>query len=227
MMRRRDVLWTIVGVLIGAVLVLWWHGHEPSGAELDAIEQRAVGLQAGVLAGDTATVRWPSWTPVPTSTPRVYPTWTPKPTNTPKAYASWTPLPTWTRTTTNTPDRTETVPMTPTAPDKPCEAPWPFTQNERLNIQAAALNHLWMDGRRDEPMVMPQEDALLSIGLYALDLGAPLTEEFRLLADDGGRIQCRGFALGIVALRDGAGGEYSAGECKAWAIVSWGGEARE
>ena len=113
--------------------------------------------------------------------------------------------------------------MPPTLPDKPCEDPWPFTQNERLNIQAAALNHLWMDGRRDEPMVMPQEDAILSIGLYALDLGAPLTEEFRLLGDDGGKIRVRGFALGIVALAEWASGDT----CRNWAVVSWGGEAAQ
>ena len=98
-----------------------------------------------------------------------------------------------------------------------------FHAERTADIQAAALNHLWMDGRRDEPMVMPQEDALLSIGLYALDLGAPLTEEFRLLADDGGKIRVRGFALGIVALAEWASDDT----CRNWAVVTWGGETAQ
>lgn len=209
----------------GALLAVWLWEHEPSESALAALDGRAVGLQAGVLAGDTATVRWPSWTPEPTNTPRFYPSWTPLPTNTPRTYPSWTPLPsrTATRTATGqvTPTLTETVADVTPPPTKPCEAPWPFTYNERQTIAAAARNHLWL-GSREEPPVLPQEDALLSIGLFALDLGAPLTDEYHLLADDGGRIRCRGFALGIVALRVGA-----PDTCKAWAIVTWGGKMTE
>lgn len=80
---------------------------------------------------------------------------------------------------------------------------------------------LWF-GNREEPQTLPQEDELLSIGLYALDLGAPLTDEYTLLADDGGRIRCRGFCAGIVALYEGA-----PDLCTSWAVVSWGGEALE
>jgi len=215
-----SVLLTIVGILIGALLVVFWQGNDGA---VDALDGRAVGLQAGVLAGEAATVKWPSWTPEPTNTPRFYPSWTPVPTNTPRVYPSWTPLPS------RTPRATATWPAPPTPPpaatptpqDKPCEAPWPFTYNEAQTIAAAARNHLWL-GTREEPQGPAQEDALLSIGLYELDLGAPLTDEYHLEADDGGRIRCRGFALGIVALRDGA-----PSECRNWAIVTWGGDATE
>ena len=168
---------------------------------------------------------WPSWTPVPTNTPRVYPSWTPAPTATRTIPPTWTPTPsntpTWTPTDQVQPTMTAEAPTPPPWPTKPCEAPWPFTYNERQTIAAAARNALWL-GSREEPQVLPQEDAVLSVGLYELDLGAPLTDEYTLLADDGGRIRARGFALGIVALRVGA-----PDTCKSWAVVSWGGEPRE
>ena len=222
---------TIIGVLIGALLAVWLWEHEPSESALAALDGRAVGLQAGVLAGDTATVRWPSWTPMPTNTPRVYPSWTPLPTRTPRwtATPTRTTTPTWTATVSvdATLTETATMPPTPTLPAHGCDEPWPFTQSERLRIQAATLNRLWLVGRREEPQTLPQEDALLSIGLYALDLGAPLTDEFALLPDGGphaGRIRVRGFALGIVALmeRDDIGRT-----CRNWAVITWGGEATE
>jgi len=229
MTRRVIPVAILLGVLLGLLLALWLYDHDDAAGVLDG---RAVGLQAGVLAGDTATVRWPSWTPVPTNTPRFYPSWTPVPTSTPRAYPSWTPLPsrTPTRTATGqvTPTLAESTPLAtvvdstpPPWPTKPCEAPWPFTYNEAQTIAAAARNHLWL-GTREEPQVAPQYDQILSIGLYALDLGAPLTDEYHLEADDGGRIRCRGFALGVVAMRDGA-----PSECKAWAVISWGGDSRE
>lgn len=215
---------TLLGVLIGALIVVWLHDAEE--ASDAAIEQRAIGLQAGVLAGDTATVRWPSWTLEPTNTPRVYPSWTQAPTSTPRVYPSWTPLPSRTPRSTATPQPTTIIAdSTPEPlPSKPCEAPWPFSYNERQNIAAAARNALWL-GTREEPQTLPQEDALLSIGLFALDLGAPLTDEYHLLPDDGeGRIRCRAFALGVVALRERA----DIGDaCRNWAIISWGGEVRE
>lgn len=219
----------LLGVLLGLLLALWLYDHDDAAGVLDG---RAVGLQAGVLAGDTATVRWPSWTPVPTNTPRFYPSWTPVPTSTPRAYPSWTPLPS--RTPRSTPSWTATDQVQPTLtiadstppplPTKPCEAPWPFTYNEAQTIAAAARNHLWL-GTREEPQTLPQEDEILSIGLYELDLGAPLTDEFRLLPDDGqGRIRVRGFALGIVAVRERADMDDT---CRNWAVVSWGGEAAQ
>ena len=210
---------TIIGVLIGALLAVWLWEHEPSEAELAALDGRAPGLQAGVLAGDTATVRWPSWTPVPSNTPRVYPSWTPLPTRTPRWTATPTPTPTF-----STPTVAATLMPTPTLPAHGCEEPWPFTQEERLRIQAATLNRLWLVGRREEPQTLPQEDALLSIGLYALDLGAPLTDEFALLPDGGphaGRIRVRGFALGIVALMERDDIDMT---CRNWAVITWGGE---
>lgn len=220
-------MWTIIGVLIGVLLLVWWYNADLSDAAPDVLEQRAVGLQAGVLAGETATVRWPTWTLAPTNTPRTYPSWTPEPTNTPRVYPSWTPLPsrtpratpTWTPTGQERPTMTATVidSTPPPWPTKPCEAPWPFSYAERQTIAAAARNALWL-GSREEPQVLPQHDQILSIGLFALDLGAPLTDEYTILADDGGRIRCRGFALGIVALREGA-----PDTCKACAVVSWGG----
>ncbi len=216
---------TIIGVLIGALLAVWLWEHEPSESSLAVLGGRAVGLQAGVLAGDTATVRWPSWTPMPTNTPRVYPSWTPLPTRTPRWTATRTPTPAFcTPTASATPEPTFTPAPTATLPGKGCEEPWPFTQGERLNIQAAALNHLWREGRRKEPMVLPHEDALLSVGLYALDLGAPLTDEFALLPDGGphaGRIRVRGFALGIVALMERDDIDRT---CRNWAVITWGGE---
>lgn len=218
------MLWTIVGVLIGALLLLWWYDREPSDAA-GVLDGRAIGLQAGVLAGDTATVRWPSWTPQPTNTPRVYPSWTPEPTNTPRYTATSMPTPTFgppTATFTTAP--THTPQPTATLPPKGCNEPWPFSYNERQNIAAAARNHLWL-GSREEPQTLPQEDALLSIGLFASDLGAPLTDEYHLLPDDGeGYIRARGFALGVVALRERADID---GTCRSWAVISWGGEVRE
>lgn len=213
---------TIIGVLIGALLAVWLWEHEPSESALAALDGRAVGLQAGVLAGDTATVRWPSWTPVPTNTPRVYPSWTPLPTRTARWTVTATPTPTYA---TATPTVTMTPVPTPTLPARGCEEPWPFTQEERLRIQAATLNRLWLVGRREEPQTLPWEDAILSIGLYALDLGAPLTDEFTLLPDGGphaGRIRVRGFALGIVALMEREDIDRT---CRNWAVISWGGEA--
>lgn len=215
---------TIIGVLIGALLAVWLWEHEPSESALAALDGRAVGLQAGVLAGDTATVRWPSWTPMPTNTPRVYPSWTPLPTRTPRWTATPTPTPTYA---TATPTVTMTPVPTPTLPAHGCEEPWPFTQSERLRIQAATLNRLWLVGRREEPQTLPQEDVILSIGLYALDLGAPLTDEFVLLPDGGphaGRIRCRGFALGIVAMYERDDIDRT---CRNWAVITWGGDATE
>lgn len=215
---------TIIGVLIGALLAVWLWEYEPSEAALAALDGRAVGLQAGVLAGDTATVRWPSWTPLPTNTPRVYPSWTPLPTRTPRWTATPTPTPTYA---TATPTVTMTPVPTPTLPAHGCEEPWPFTQSERVRIQAATLNRLWLVGRREEPQTLPQEDAILSIGLYALDLGAPLTDEFTLLPDGGphaGRIRVMGFALGIVALMERDDIDMT---CRNWAVITWGGELRD
>ena len=227
----RGAMLTIIGVLIGALLAVWLWEHEPSESALAALDGRAVGLQAGVLAGDTATVRWPSWTPMPTNTPRVYPSWTPLPTRTPRwtATPTRTTTPTWTATVSvdATLTETATMPPTPTLPAHGCEEPWPFTQEERLRIQAATLNRLWREGRREEPQTLPQEDAILSIGLYALDLGAPLTDELALLPDGGphaGRIRVRGFALGIVALMERDDIDMT---CRNWAVISWGGEATE
>ena len=206
---------TIAGVALGLVLILYWRHVDAA-----VVGDDVTGLQAGVQAGDMATVRWPSWTPEPTSTKRVYPSWTPEPTRTSRVYPSWTPriYPTW------TPETPVDTPTPIPQPSKPCNGPWPFTYNERQNIAAAARNHLWL-GSREEPQTLPQEDALLSIGLFALDLGAPLTDEYHLLPDDGeGRIRARGFALGIVALRERA----DIGDtCRNWAVISWGGEARE
>lgn len=216
----------LLGVLLGLLLALWLYDHDDAAGVLDG---RAVGLQAGVLAGDTATVRWPSWTPLPTNTPRFYPSWTPVPTRTPRVYPSWTPLPSRTATRTATGQVEPTITATvidstpPPWPTKPCEAPWPFTYNEAQTIAAAARNHLWL-GTREEPQVAPQYDEILSIGLYALDLGAPLTDEYTILADDGaGRIRCRGFALGIVAVAEWASDDT----CRNWAVISWGGNATE
>ena len=125
-----------------------------------------------------------------------------------------------------TPTCTESPTGTPTLsplPSKPCEAPWPYTYAERQTIAAAARNHLWLGPAGDEPMTLPQEDAILSIGLYLLDLGAPLTSEYAVLAENHAHIRCRGFALGIVALVDGR--EYSADNtCRNWAVLSWGGD---
>jgi len=213
----------IVGVLIGALALLLW--HERQADALDAVTERAVGLQAGVNAGETATVRWPSWTPRPTNTPRFYPSWTPLPTNTPRWTATRTPTPAFcTPTASATPEPTFTPAPTATLPGKGCEEPWPFTQHERMNIQAAALNHLWREGRREEPMVLPHEDALLAIGLYAEELGAPLTDEYHLLPDSGeGRILVRGFALGLVAMMDAPNMDDT---CRAYAVLSWSGEPR-
>ena len=218
---------TIIGVLIGAMLAVWLWEHEPSESALAVLDGRAVGLQAGVLAGDTATVRWPSWTPMPTNTPRVYPSWTPLPTRTPRwtATPTRTTTPTWTATVSvdATLTETATMPPTPTLPAHGCEEPWPFTYNERMSIQASGLNHLWQ-GRIDEPMTLPQEDTLLAIGLYAEELGAPLTDEYHLLPDSGeGRILVRGFALGLVAMMDAPNMDDT---CRAYAVLSWSGEPR-
>lgn len=213
-MREAIVALVVASVLIGALALLLWHEREVDA--LDAATERATGLQAGIHAGETATVRWPSWTPLPTRTPRVYPSWTALPTRTPRWTATATARPTF-----GTPTAIAPPVATPTLPQHDCEEPWPFTWGECQNIAAAARNHLWLGGRR-EPQVAPQYDPVLSIGLYALDLGAPLTDEYHLLPDDGvGRIRCRGFALGIVALRERADMD---GTCRAWAVVSWGGE---
>ena len=202
---------TIAGVALGLVLILYWRHVDAA-----VVGDDVTGLQAGVQAGDMATVRWPSWTPEPTSTKRVYPSWTPEPTRTSRVYPSWTPriYPTW------TPETPVDTPTPIPQPSKPCNGPWPFTYNERQNIMAAALNHLWLEGRREEPLTVPQEDVILSIGLYALDLGAPLTSEFRIFGDTGGRIRIRGFASGIVAVAEWADGDL----CRDWAVISWGGE---
>ena len=212
----------IIAVLLGALLLWHWHEHEISGAALEALDGRAVGLQAGVQAGDTATVRWPSWTPEPSNTPRVYPSWTPLPTRTPRYTATTMPTPTFSPPTATLPTHSTHTPQpTATLPPKGCEEPWPFSYNERQNIAAAARNHLWQ-GAREEPQVAPQEDALLSIGLFAAILGAPLTDEYHLLPDDGeGYIRCRAFALGVVALRERADIDET---CRNWSVVSWGGE---
>jgi hypothetical protein len=222
-MSGHPAVIVILGVLIGLGIALWLYDHDGGAGELDT--ERAVGLQAGVNAGETATVRWPSWTPRPTNTPRVYPSWTPLPTNTPRWTATRTPTPAFcTPTASATPEPTFTPAPTATLPGKGCEEPWPFTQHERMNIQAAALNHLWREGRREEPMVLPHMDALLSVGLYALDLGAPLTDEFRLESDSGGTIRCRGFALGIVAMYERDDIDRT---CRNWAVITWGGEAQD
>lgn len=175
---------------------------------------------------------WPSWTPLPSNTPRVYPTWTPEPTNTPRVYPTWTPeasmtatqtqIPTWTATPTAhvTPEMPP-VYATPTLPS--CSGFWPFTFSERMNIQAAALNLLW--GLLREPVVLPNEDPILGLGLYMHRLGCPVTDEYTILADDGRtRIRCRGFALGIVALMERADIKP---ECVDYAVLGWDGEPWE
>ena len=179
---------------------------------------------------------YPTWTPVPTSTPRIYPTWTPAPTATPRVYPTWTPeasvTPSVTASMTRTPTWTATatahvtlemppVYATPTLPS--CSGFWPYTFSERMNIQAGALHLLW--GLLKEPIVLPNEDPILGLGLYMHQLGCPVTDEFTLLADDGAsRIQCRGFALGIVAVMCR---EDIKPECVDYAIVGWDGEVRE
>jgi hypothetical protein len=92
-----------------------------------------------------------------------------------------------------------------------------------MNIQAGALNLCW--GLSREPMVLPNEDPILGLGLYMHQLGCPTTDEYTLLADDGvTRIRCRGFALGIVAVMQR--GDIPP-ECRDYAVIGWDGEVRE
>lgn len=126
-------------------------------------------------------------------------------------------MPTWTNTPTAhiTPDG---APPTPTV--KPCFSPWVFSQTERYRIQAAAL--LADPVERD---LIPYNDLLCGIGLYANDLGMPMTAPFAVEGDiDGSKILCRGFCMGIVAVmrQEGLGNV-----CQDWGILTWGGEARE
>ena len=144
----------------------------------------------------------------------------------PTRTATLTRTPTWTATATATPTAhvtldTPPVYATPTLPS--CSGFWPYTFSERLNIQLAALNRLW--GLSQEPMVLPNEDPLLGLGLYMHRLGCPVTDEYTILADDGrSRIRCRGFALGIVAVSER---EDIKPECVDYAVIGWDGEVIE
>lgn len=175
-----------------------------------------------------ATVQWPTWTPLPTNTPRVYPTWTPVPTATSRRSATPTVTATVTRTATRTATAHVTLEMPPTLPVPTatlpsCSKPWPFTFRERVNIQAGALNLCW--GLSREPMVLPQEDVLLGLGLYMHRLGCPVTEEFTILSDDDvTRIRARGFALAIIAVMER---EDIPPECRDYAVIGWDGEMME
>lgn len=181
----------------------------------------ALALIPGALAtdGGNADAVWPTWTPLPTATKRVYP--------------SWTPVPTATRRATATPTRSATRTATPEGPDleatslpsltpKPCDAPWEFTQAERYRIQAAGMWHL-----RGGPEIdlIPQHDALCGIGLYTVNLGAPLTIEYTVEGDvQGDVIRCRGFCMGVVAVMERQGTDAT---CRFWGAISWGGEQIE
>jgi len=140
-------------------------------------------------------------------------------------------MPTWTA----TPTAHVTLDMPPTMPEQPtptleslpsCGAPWPFTYNERLSIQAGALHLLWGSYRmREEPQTLPLEDELLAIGLYGEQLGAPQTDEYTLKPESGvGLIRVRAFATGIVALMER---DDIPSECQRWAIIGWDGEAMQ
>ena len=140
----------------------------------------------------------------------------------PTQTATLTRLPTWTP----TPTAHVTLEMppvyaTPTLPS--CSEFWPYSFSERLSIQAGALHLLW--GLLKEPIVLPNEDPLLGLGLYMHRLGAPVTDEFVILGDDGrSRIRCRGFALGIVAVSER---EDVKPECVDYAVIGWDGEVWE
>jgi len=153
---------------------------------------------------------WPTWTPRPTATRRVYPSWTPQPTATSRRTA--TP----TRTATpNGPDLEAT--SLPSRTPRPCLDPWVFTTAELWRVQAAAL----LAGPVERDLI-PAYDMLCGIGLYQRDLGMPTTESFAVEGDeDGSKILCRGFCMGIVAVMQVDGLDET---CEAWNVVSWGGE---
>jgi len=163
-----------------------------------------------------------------------YPTWTPRPTATPRVYASWTLAPTATRKTstprpvtvtatrTLAPSRTPTydgMPPSATPTALPYGAPWPFSFRERQRIVAAALLAL-ADG--PDPDAEPFTDQVLSIGVYEEELGAPLSRAFAVQADSGKAVHCRAFALGVVAVPD----TDAVGLCTPYAVVKYSGEIR-
>ena len=121
---------------------------------------------------------------------------------------------------------TATPAWTPETPPGTCSEPWPYTYNERLNIQMAALNALWNSARAEwGPLVEAYNDPLLAIGLYERALGFPLTDEFTVAFDDGvGYIRCRAFALGVVALAEREGLDAT---CVRYAVIGTDGETVE
>lgn len=184
-----------------------------------------VGCAPAPVALDVrSAVAWPSWTPRPTNTPRLYPSWTPLPTATSRRSATPSqPTAAYTVTPTVLPSVTPDLWATflPTETPKPCEAAWQFTSGERLRIQGAALYHLRSGPEID---LIPAYDALCGIGLYLLDLGAPMTIEFAVEGDvRGDVIRCRGFATGIVASMEREGLDPAS---RHWAALRWDGEDR-
>jgi hypothetical protein len=88
-----------------------------------------------------------------------------------------------------------------------------YTEAERARILGGALYGLSEPMERD---LVYSQDATLQLGSGREALGAPVTPSYAVQADDGGLIRCRGFALGIVAIRS---------ECD-WGVVEWDGEGR-
>jgi hypothetical protein len=171
----------------------------------------------------SALAPYPTWTPRPTSTPRVYASWTLAPTATRRGATS-TPSATWAATPTRAlaPSRTPTYDGMPPETPQPCNAPWMFSVQERLRIQGAAT---YWGAQPYEIDLLPYDDALVGIGWFQEDLGAVETEAFAVEGDEHGEvIRVRGFSLGIVAVMEAPGLDNT---CQHWAILRWSGEPRE
>jgi len=164
--------------------------------------------------------------PTPTATPSA--TATDTPTSTPSATATETVTPSATPTavvskteTTATPtiSKTETVaPITATPTAKPCWARENFTWNERQNIVLQGYRELW----RLEENIDPWNDPTIILGNDE-KLGAPATQAYTVIGDDGCELLCRGYTDGIIVIKlkdnpkDG---------CRDWTVVLWDGSQR-
>jgi len=157
--------------------------------------------------------------PTATSTPTDTPTSTATETVTPSATstASATQTATVTATDTVTPSATPTITpsviatVTPTT--KPCWAREHFTWNERQSIV--------LQGYREigclEDNIDPINDPTIILGNDE-ELGAPLTRPYMI-----GNILCRGYALGIIAIRQK---DNPKDGCRDWTVVLWSGEQK-
>jgi len=149
----------------------------------------------------------------PTSTPTVAPTAT--------ATATQTMRPTATVTITVTPTPIPSPIWCPTATPPPPKACWDYERLsyvERQRVWNAALYHL---GRGIELDLLPYEDVTLVRGMIDEALGAPQTISYAVESDVRGELlRCRGFALGILVMRESA----ERVDCRNWTVLGWDGE---